>query len=364
MAGQPYDYRIQVADPMAAATQGLQLGSNMLALQQQRQKAAQMQAMRERIATVAKNPNAQDIGTLMMEYPDLAEPFKKAWDTYSDGQKENKFSQGLQVYSALESGQQDVALSLLEEHRVAYLNSGMEAEAKAQQQAIDQIKANPTMGKFIIGSALGAVDAERFGKIGEELRKREQAPEELTKKRVEIRKAEAEIEKLGAESKAALLKLKQGGVDTKDVFEFEEKLRKEYTARSARFSEAKAIYANIDASAQAKNGTGDIALITSFMKMLDPGSVVRETEFANAQKTAGLLAKLKNSAKRVKDGQLLSDEERAAFANLSKQYMDAAEKQEGGVRDSLGIVVKNYGLNSENVFGVRANTGQTIEVDI
>jgi hypothetical protein len=46
------------------------------------------------------------------------------------------------------------------------------------------------------------------------------------------------------------------------------------------------------------------------MKMLDPGSVVRETEFANAQNTAGLMAKLKNSAKRVQDGQISLESQR------------------------------------------------------
>ena len=43
-------------------------------------------------------------------------------------------------------------------------------------------------------------------------------------------------------------------------------------------------------------------MITGFMKMLDPGSVVRETEFATARDTAGLFERLTNEATKIAIG--------------------------------------------------------------
>ena len=89
------------------------------------------------------------------------------------------------------------------------------------------------------------------------------------------------------------------------------------------------------------------------MKMLDPGSVVRETEFATAANAGGLLARLKSLASKVESGKFLSPEQRTEFQSLSKKYLDAAQTQEQGVKESYQAIVDNYGLNPINVFGVQ-----------
>jgi hypothetical protein len=48
MAGQPFDYRIQVQNPFEAATQGLQLGVNIAQIRQNQQ--AQALAMQQKQA--------------------------------------------------------------------------------------------------------------------------------------------------------------------------------------------------------------------------------------------------------------------------------------------------------------------------
>jgi hypothetical protein len=87
------------------------------------------------------------------------------------------------------------------------------------------------------------------------------------------------------------------------------------------------------------------------MKMLDPGSVVRETEFATARDTAGLYTRLENSLKKAESGQFLQPKQREEFVNLAKQYLDSAQKKAGDDKKALGVVVKNYKLNPDNVFG-------------
>jgi hypothetical protein len=167
----------------------------------------------------------------------------------------------------------------------------------------------------------------------------------------------ARTNKLGVETKKAVLELenfkKTGGADPAKIFEQEEKLRKEYQARTKVYGELGTTFSNINASAKAKTGPGDIALITSFMKMLDPGSVVRETEFATARDTAGLYERLLNTSQKLQSGQLftLDSKQRQEYVDLAQQYLKAAQKKADQDRKDLSAVVTNYKLNPDNVFG-------------
>jgi hypothetical protein len=167
----------------------------------------------------------------------------------------------------------------------------------------------------------------------------------------------ASTKKLGYESQKAALELEalkaSGGVDPVKTFEKEEKLRKEFQDRTKKYGELGTTYETMKTSAQAKNGPGDIALITGFMKMIDPGAIVRETDFALARDTAGLFERLQNQSQKLQSGQIfaLDSKQRNEYVNLAKQYLDAAEKKRGEDKTALGVVVKNYKLNPENVFG-------------
>jgi hypothetical protein len=168
----------------------------------------------------------------------------------------------------------------------------------------------------------------------------------------------AKTSKLGFETKKAALELENlkntGGVDPAKAFEYEEKLRKEFQTRTKVYGELGTTFSNIESSAKAKTGPGDIALITGFMKMLDPGSVVRETEFATARDTAGLYARLLNTSQKLQSGQLftLDSKQRQEYVNLAQQYLNAAQKKAAQDKRDLSAVVTNYKLNPENVFGI------------
>lgn len=173
----------------------------------------------------------------------------------------------------------------------------------------------------------------------------------------------AQGRKLGAEASAAILELealKKGGtLSTPKAFDQEEKLRKEYQTRTKVYGELGGTFNNIKASADTGNGPGDIALITSFMKMLDPGSVVRETEFATARDTAGLFTQLENRLQKAKSGELLNPVMRQEYVALAKKYLDSAQKKANEDKKALGVVVKNYRLNPDNVFGPESAAAPT-----
>jgi hypothetical protein len=68
----------------------------------------------------------------------------------------------------------------------------------------------------------------------------------------------------------------------------ENKLRDDFLKGSKVFVDTKDAYTRIQDSASDPSAAGDLALIFNYMKMLDPGSTVREGEFATAQDSAGV----------------------------------------------------------------------------
>jgi hypothetical protein len=223
------------------------------------------------------------------------------------------------------------------------------AKAKAQRQLEEaKVQQEAVKAKYAEREAVDAI-VKRATDLG------------LTK--AQTNEVLAKTSKLGIETKKAVLELenfkKTGGADPAKVFEQEEKLRKEFQTRTKVYGELGTTFSNIKASSEAKTGPGDIALITGFMKMLDPGSVVRETEFATARDTAGLYERLLNTSQKLQSGQLftLDSKQRQEYVNLAQQYLNAAQKKAAQDKRDLSAVVTNYKLNPENVFGIETVGG-------
>ena len=124
-------------------------------------------------------------------------------------------------------------------------------------------------------------------------------------------------------------------------------LRKEYNSLSSEFKKVKTSYGRITASSD--TAAGDIALIFNFMKMLDPSSVVRESEYATAANAAGVPDRIRVLWKKVKDGQKLSPDQRTMFKAESKnQYATAAEQQRE--REAyFTTLATDYGFDSSRI---------------
>lgn len=124
--------------------------------------------------------------------------------------------------------------------------------------------------------------------------------------------------KAGDEDQVAFLKnemLKKLS-SSKDVFGAEQSLRKEYIAGSAEYVKTRDAYSRIMAVGQDPSGFGDLALIFNYMKMLDPNSVVRESEFATASNTGSLSQRFIALFNRMKLGMRLE-------ANQRQELMEA-----------------------------------------
>lgn len=98
-------------------------------------------------------------------------------------------------------------------------------------------------------------------------------------------------------------------------------------------------------------GPADLFLVFSFMKGLDPNSVVRETEYATAAKSGnifqGAFAKFNGYFK--EKGGFLPDNVKKEFQNLVNLKLAVKEKQYNNVKSQYEGIADRQGLNKNNV---------------
>lgn len=110
--------------------------------------------------------------------------------------------------------------------------------------------------------------------------------------------------------------------------EGESKLRQEYLMRTEKsgFPEVYSSYNKILNSQD--TAAGDVSMIFAYMKMLDPGSVVREGEFANAQNTAGIPDRVRAAYNNAINGERLAPTQRQSFKSEATNIFNNARKQQ------------------------------------
>lgn len=125
-----------------------------------------------------------------------------------------------------------------------------------------------------------------------------------------------------------------------DSFENADKLRDEYIAQTKDFRDARDAYGRVLASADEPTAAGDLALIFNYMKVLDPGSVVRESEFATAAASGSYGDRIQASVNKVLAGERLSEDQRKDFVQragrLFKKQREIAETTAENYRDLSG----------------------------
>jgi hypothetical protein len=109
----------------------------------------------------------------------------------------------------------------------------------------------------------------------------------------------------------------------------------------------------------ANTGAGDMSLLYSYVKLLDPGSVVRESEFATAAASGSFGERIQGLAQRVMSGQRLPPDLRTDFIreadSIYTSQKDGADRLEKQYRD----IAKRGNLNPENVIVNYASSSGT-----
>lgn len=109
-------------------------------------------------------------------------------------------------------------------------------------------------------------------------------------------------------------------------------------------------YKKIQASATNPSPAGDISLIFGYMKILDPGSVVREGEFATASNAGGIGENIRNLYNRIVSGERLTETQRADFLNQSRLIVKSQQDLfNQSVFPRFKSIVETNNLNPNNV---------------
>lgn len=380
----PKSYLIQTPDPLAGFTSGLQFGADIQQIQAgtelAKQKARQAEILAERgvslqgyidkiqagTATAADYQNAS-----ILANKDQAENIRKAFEARSAQENQASLTETSKIVSAFKANAPSLGIQMMEDRALALSNAGKVSEAAFMDNLVELAKESPKQVGDYLASQMtlipGGTDMlDNVLKLTEEQRAQAAEGREAELHPIEVKQLQADLgltdaqveetkkrtKKLGAEIQKLAMEIESiGDPDPEQLFDMETKLNQKYVDRTKAFSESKSHFSKLKASADDDTGAGDVAMIFSFMKMLDPGSVVRESEFAIAENTAGLFGRLETIYPKLLEGERLTDSQRKNFVRLADLYMESTEDLEKTVRSDLQRFVDSYNLNPTNVFG-------------
>lgn len=390
----PIDYGVQIADPTQAFLSAFNTGASIqeaqFKQQQQQQQAAQQKLIQEGFKKLRQpGATAADYANLSMMLPETqAKSVRESFSMLSGERQQAALRDAGEVFSAFKAGKPEIAITRLDQQIEGKRNAGDEAGAKFLETWRDVAKENPKAtedyfgftisqipgGDKVITSAIALGGEGRLQqmqplamrKLSAETIKQEleakYTPEKLltdlnlTKEQIEQAKAarrasDAAAKKSGAEAtraEAEAAQMASGVIPADKRPEVEGKLRKEYNDQTKPYQEVKSAYGRVLSSED--NAVGDLSLIFGYMKMLDPGSVVREGEFATAQNAAGVPDRIMNIYNKVISGERLNASQRNSFKGQAKGLYNSALEGEKAVRTGLDRIAKGYGLNTSNIF--------------
>ena len=397
---EPYNYN--VVSPLAGFAQGLQIST---VLEEQRKAREVEQRAREGEAALLTafeggTPTTTQISDLILKNPSIAERAKQAYTMRTAPQREADERQRTQLYMLMRSGETEAVKAQMQTFIDAARNSGRTQEAAQGEANLRVYEQNPNAGMISIGATLAATNPDLWKKLSET----EKTQAEIVgvgattaKTKAETEKTASEIAKLAVETRlkeidekfapqkfladlgltaaqtasargsaeasrasAAASRATAGRADAEagqiraGVIPFEKrpeaegKLRKEYSDQTKSYQDVKSAYGRVLAAEP--TATGAIAKIFSYMKMLDPGSVVREGEYATAQNATGVPQRFINMYNKALSGDGLSVTQRQEIDSQAKKLYTQTRTQEKTVRKGVERIAKGYGLDPQNIF--------------
>lgn len=206
--------------------------------------------------------------------------------------------------------------------------------------------------KALLGEDAMGLREQSLGLSAERLRQQAAASQrtaDLSERRLGLLENQWKQRAETAEVKAAAKK-------TADTLQLEEGLRKEVMGNpmTRAYLEAQVAFDKVQRAAKDPSAAGDLALIFGVMKTLDPGSTVREGEFANAQNAGGIDDRFVSAYNKVLRGERLSDQQRADFVRTAQGQFAAQQTSFQQLVNAYRGVAQRAGARVENVLPLGA----------
>jgi hypothetical protein len=145
--------------------------------------------------------------------------------------------------------------------------------------------------------------------------------------------------------------VKKVGLTEPDKRVREGDLRKEYYGLPdiKAYNEINTAYNQIKVATQRPSPANDLAAATKFMKLLDPNSVVRESELIMAVQASGLADRIANTGNRILNGEKLTATQRKDFFDAATQFYKIAEDKKRAIDTQYTNIGVESNLNYKNI---------------
>jgi hypothetical protein len=169
---------------------------------------------------------------------------------------------------------------------------------------------------------------------------------QVVKTRLDIDKAETE--RLDQLAKLEKIKGEPEKLKREDEKEFRTMYSTSPIVKS--FNESQTNINKVIEGASRDDPAGDYGVIFGFLKILDPGSTVREGEFATVENSRGVSESVRALYNKVKEGDRLSPEQRRQFTEGAINGFQTQQASLDTYREQIGDIAKKKGIDQENIF--------------
>lgn len=122
---------------------------------------------------------------------------------------------------------------------------------------------------------------------------------------------------------------------------------KRFTEESKPFQTMSDSMNRLVTGAMSNNAAGDMAMVYSYMKLLDPTSVVRESEYATAENARGVPDTVRNLYNKILEGTRLTPEQKTNFVNLGRQLWDGQSQMQDTRTGYFTNLAKGSGISPD-----------------
>lgn len=150
------------------------------------------------------------------------------------------------------------------------------------------------------------------------------------------------------------------------VFRRADALNKNFSKDSQKYISTKDSFQNMLDAASDPSGAGDVNMVYSYMKLLDPTSVVREGEAATAENAGGVNAKVRNAYNKILTGEKLNPTVREDFVKQANNIFNSQAKNHKQRIEQYSRRASKFGVSPDQViedYGTVRLPGQDKSID-
>lgn len=126
-------------------------------------------------------------------------------------------------------------------------------------------------------------------------------------------------------------------------------LRADYLKEAGSFIKIRDQFDRVQLASQDPTGASDLSMIFAFMKMLDPTSVVRESEFRAAASIGSIPQRIEGFRKKITTGEFLSAGQRANFLAEAVKLFGRSKSRKEAIDNRFRKIAIGQGIDPENV---------------